>query len=267
MTPSLVPFFSRCWVFALLLFLSQSIVNGDQIRVRYTEGAIRGFLEVTGQNGEHLGDGDLQQVVAGDRVTSHLNIRFEDGSSFDDTTVFSQRRVFHLLTDHVIEKGPSFKQPMETFINASTGQVTVHYTDDSGKPKEISQHMQIPADVANGAVIFTVIKDIQAGAAPTTLSFVAATPKPRLVKLVITPQGEDTFITGAVRRRAIHYVMHIDIGGVAGVVAPLVGKKPPDTDLWVIPGDAPAFVGFQGPLSEGGPIWRMNVASPVPAKE
>jgi hypothetical protein len=259
--------FLRRSVCVLLLVLPQSILNADQIRVRYTEGVIRGFLIVDGEHGEHIGDGDLAQVAEGDRLTTHLTIRFKDGSLFDDKTVFSQRRVFRLLTDHVIQKGPSFKQPIETLINASTGQVTVRYTDDSGKSKEITQHMQIPADVANGAVIFTVIKDIQPGAAPTTLSYVAATPKPRLVKLVITQQGEDTFITGASQRRAIHYVMHIDIGGVAGVVAPLVGKKPADSDLWVIPGDAPAFVGFQGQLSEGGPIWRMNLESPVQAKQ
>jgi hypothetical protein len=264
-SPRLV--FLRRSVFVLLFVLPQSILNADQIRVRYAEGVIRGFLAVNGEHGEHIGDGDLQQVAEGDRVTSHLIIRFKDGSIFDDKTVFFQRRVFRLLTDHVIEKGPSFKQPMETFINTSTGQVTVRYSDDSGKPKEITQHMRIPADVANGALIYTVIKDIQPGAGPTTLSYVAATPKPRLVKLVITQQGEDTFITGASRRRAIHYVMHIDIGGVAGVVAPLVGKKPPDADLWVIPGDPPAFVGFQGPLSGGGPIWRMNIESPVPANE
>src|SRR5665213_1293702 len=90
------------WPFLLLLLQPYAILQADQIPVRYTEGMVRGFLEVTGQNGEHVGDGDLQQVAAGDRVTAHLNIRFKDGSIFDDTTVFSQRRMFHLLTDHVI---------------------------------------------------------------------------------------------------------------------------------------------------------------------
>lgn len=254
------------WMFVLSLVLPCAILHADQIPVRYAEGLVRGFVIVSGEHGERLGDGDLEQVAEGDRLTSHLVIHFRDGSVYDDKTIFSQRRVFHLLTDHVIQKGPSFKPAMETFIDTTAEQIMVHYTDDSGKPKQITQHMQLPPDVANG-LIFILVKDVQRGAAPTTVSYVAATPKPRLVKLVLTPKGEKTFITDASRHRAIHYVMHVDIGGIAGVIAPLIGKQPPDTDLWVIPGDAPAFVGFQGPLYNGGPIWRLNLVSPVPDKE
>lgn len=62
---------------------------------------------------------------------------------------------------------------------------------------------------------------------------------------------------------ATHYVLKIEIGGVAGVIAPLVGKQPPDVHVWVQGGTAPAFVKMQGPLYSGGPIWQVQLASPV----
>jgi hypothetical protein len=63
----------------------------------------------------------------------------------------------------------------------------------------------------------------------------------------------------------MHYVMHVDIGGMAGVVAPLVGMQPHDTDMWVIGGDAPTYAASQGPLYGDGPVWRISLVSPEEA--
>ena len=56
--------------------------------------------------------------------------------------------------------------------------------------------------------------------------------------------------------------MHVDIGGVKGAVAPIVGKQPPDTHVWIMGGKAPCFVKFEGPLYEGGPICDIDLAAP-----
>src|SRR5258708_31303121 len=98
----------------------------------------------------------------------------------------------------------------------------------------------MPSDVANGMVL-TLLKNIQPDAAQTKVSMVAATPKPRLVKLVITPRGEEPFSVGGARRKATHYVVHVEIGGGAGLVPPIVGKQPPDTPLANPVGRASAF--------------------------
>jgi hypothetical protein len=42
-----------------------------------------------------------------------------------------------------------------------------------------------------------------------------------------------------------------------------VGKQPPDTHVWVLEGDAPAFIGSKGPLAMGAPPWRLELASPI----
>ena len=61
----------------------------------------------------------------------------------------------------------------------------------------------------------------------------------------------------------MHYAVKVEIGGVAGLVAPLVGKQPPETHVWILEGEAPAFVKFEGPLYEGGPIWRIELTHPT----
>jgi hypothetical protein len=96
-----------------------------------------------------------------------------------------------------------------------------------------------------------------------TVSTVATTPKPRLVKLAITPAGEESFSIGALKRQATHYVLKVKIGGVAGVVAPLVGKQPPDLHIWIQEGTAPGLIKAQAPLYSGGPIWLVQLASPT----
>jgi hypothetical protein len=92
---------------------------------------------------------------------------------------------------------------------------------------------------------------------------VAATPKPRLIRLVITPAGEEPFSVAGSSRKAMRYVVKVDIGGIAGFVAPLIGKQPPDSHVWMLEGEAPAFVKSEGPLASDGPIWRIELVSPA----
>src|SRR5213594_436763 len=131
-------------------------LRAEQITVRYTEGLSHGFLAIRTLEDKLLADGEITQVAKGDRVTSRVFFRFKDGSIYDDTAIFSQRGSFRLLSDHLVEKGPSFKHPMETLLEASTGEVTVHYTDEDGKEKTINERLDMPADVANGLLMMLV---------------------------------------------------------------------------------------------------------------
>jgi hypothetical protein len=122
--------------------------------------------------------------------------------------------------------------------------------------------MELPPDLANG-VLITLLKNVSHVAFPLTLSYVAATPKPRLVKLELSVAGSDPFVVAGSSRRATHYVLKVNIGGIAGLVAPLVGKEPPDSHVWVLEGEATAFVKSEAPLFLGGPVVRTELASPV----
>ena len=165
------------------------LLSADQVPVRHTEGLVHGFLALRTLDGKRLADGEMTQVAEGERVTSRLIFRFKDGSVYDDTTIFSQRGAFRLLSDHLVERGPSFKQNMETSVEASTGQIMVRYKDKDGKEKVLKEQHELPPDVANG-LLFTLVKHIQPTVPETTVSMVATTPKPRVIKLEILPEGE-----------------------------------------------------------------------------
>jgi len=236
--------------------------SSAQVAVQHSEGVLHGFLVLRTLADEPLADGDLVQIARGDRVTSQLVFHFKDGSVHDETAVFSQRGNFRLLNYHLIQKGRAFPHPVAVSIDGSTGQVTVRSIDDDGKEKVATKRLTLPRDVANG-MILTLLKNIRSKAQQMTLSMVAATPEPRLVKLAITRQGEDLFVVGGSSRKATHYMVKVEIGGVAGLLAPMLGKQPPDTHVWILAGDAPAFVKLEGPLCLGGPIWRIELVSPV----
>jgi hypothetical protein len=233
-----------------------------QVAVAHAQGILHGWLVVRSEDGEAIADGELTQLARGEHVTVRMTLRFKDGSLQDETTEYTQRGHLILTSDHMIQKGPAFKNAIDMTVERASGNVTVISTDDKGKQSKTVQKMQLPLDLANG-IVPTMVQESPAGSAKIMGSMVVATPKPRLVKLVITPQGEDSFSTGAASHKAVQYSVHIDIGGVAGAVAPIVGKQPPDIHIWIAQGEAPMFVKMEGPMFEGGPIWRVELASPV----
>jgi len=231
------------------------------VPVRHTEGLVHGFLTLRSTDGELLASGDMLQTARGSQVTNHLIFHFKDGSLHAETVVFSQRRSFQLLQYHLVQKGPSFKQPMDAVIDPKSGQVTVKYSEDA-KEKTEQQQMEIPPSTANGLAL-TLLKNLDPATPETKVPMVAFTPKPTMVHLSIKPQGDDGFETAGAKKKATHFVVKIDIGGVKGLVAPLVGKQPPDTHVWILEGEAPAFVKSEGPLCYGCPVWRIELTSPV----
>jgi hypothetical protein len=121
--------------------------------------------------------------------------------------------------------------------------------------------MRLPPDLANGLVL-TLLKNARAASPPASFSFVAATPKPRMVKLTVTAAGTERFSTGGLGRTAIHYVLKVEIGGLSGLLAPLLGKQPPDSHVWILDSGVPAFVRSEQPLYLGGPLVRIDLVSP-----
>ncbi|MGH9357453.1 MAG: hypothetical protein ACRD10_15110 [Terriglobia bacterium] len=95
------------------------------------------------------------------------------------------------------------------------------------------------------------------------MSYIAATPKPRLVKFAITSQGKETFWAAGAAYRATRYDVKVELGGLAGAVAPLIGKQPKDIHVWILGGKAPAFIRMEGQLYQGGPLWTIELTSPV----
>lgn len=258
---------ARLPLLSLLLlapFASADEMRAAPTRVRHPEGLVHGYLALRTLEGETLADGDLLQNVRGDQVTSRLVFHFKDGSLHDERTVFSQRRSFRLLSYRLTQKGPAFPRPLEVSIDAGRGEVTVRYGDD-GEQKVETERDELPVDLANGLV--PVLLKNASPEAPPTMSFLAATPKPRLVRLEAASAGEEPFVVAGRTRTAIHYVLKVEIGGITGKLAGLLGKQPPDHHVWIQAGEAPGFLKSEGPLYAEGPAWRIELTSPSWRKE
>jgi hypothetical protein len=248
-------------VITIAMLWSASLL-AQPVAVRQMEGLIHGFLVLRSDDGTIVADEDSLQTTRGSQVVYRAIIHFKDGSLQDETTVFSQNGHFRVISDHLVQKGPSFKHPMDVSIDAKSGQVTVVYTNDKGEQKTESERMDLPADLANG-IIPVLLTNLTPAEQSVTESMVVATPKPMLIKLQIHAEGEDSFTTGSINRKATRYNVHVDIGGVKGVVANLIGKEPPDTRVWILQGECPSFVKAEGPAFEGSPIWRTELVSPA----
>jgi hypothetical protein len=242
--------------------LSCPRASASPVQVRYKEGLLHGFLVLSTLDGKAIAEGDLTQVPHGNQITSRLSYRFKDGSREEETAIFSQRGTFRLISYHLVQKGPAFQHATEVTIMSSTGQVTVQSTDDDGKEKTFSERMKLPPDLANGLVL-TLLKNLGPDAPPIELSMLVATPRPRLVKLAISRQPKEPFTLAGAGRDAMHYAIKVEIGGIAGVVAPWLGKQPPDPHVWILGGESPTFVKSETLSYMGGPMWRTELVAPV----
>lgn len=244
----------------LLLALLQTAPRADQVAVHYPEGTAHGLFILRSLDNKKMGTGDLKETIDGSHVTSQLILAFDDGSRYEDTTHFLQDGQFRVLDDHVIQKGPAFKEAIEMTVNSASGTVVVHSTDDSGQTKTWTKHMQIPRDLANGIVPY-LVRNISPKGDRVKVSMIAATPSPRLVHLTISPADLQTFPFDGSKLQAMRYSINVDIGGLEGPIAKITGREPAPTFVWMLNSRVPSFLMAQEAF-EGGPVCRIELASP-----
>jgi hypothetical protein len=248
----------RCILGCVLLACAGS---AEPVAVRHVQGSLHGFLVLKDLDDKVLASGDLTQTPSANRLTTILTLHFKDGSLYQETSVYSQRRTFQLLTYKQVQKGPSFKTPETISLDTSTGKVNIEYTEKDGTAKTIADTVKLPPDLANG-ILPTLLTQVDPKI-ESTLSMLVSTPKPRVVKLKINASEPESYSVGGAGAKATHYIVKIDIGGVTGVVAKVAGKQPPPIHFWIASGNMPVFLKSEGPLFEDGPIWRIELASPV----
>ena len=90
----------------------------------------------------------------------------------------------------------------------------------------------------------------------------AFTPKPRMLDAPLAASGQRRVAVGGLTRDATVFAVEPELRGVARMIAPLVGKRPPVLRYAILPGDAPAFLRFEGAFFAGGPTWRIELAAP-----
>jgi hypothetical protein len=249
------------YLFSACVLAGSFFASAEPIPAKHVQGSMHGFLLLRSREGKVIAVGDMIQVAHGVKVRSRLVFHFIDGSIDDETTVFLQRRAFQLLTDHHIQRGPSFPKPLDLAVDIKRCETTSREIKD-GKEQVKVEHIDLPDDLANG-IVPLVLENIAPDMEESKVSYLAGSPKPRIVKLFMKPEGRESFLLGGTRRHAKKYAMHIELGGVANFVAPLIGRQPADMHIWVADGEVPTVVKTEGAFYEGGPSWTMEQTAPT----
>ena len=207
-----------------------------------------------------MAQGDLLQTPRDNVIESRMQFRFTDGSLLEETVTFTQDQVFSLKTYRLVVKGPAFKQDGDFALDRSAGRYRVETkAHDDGKVKLSEGDMELPSDLYNGLV--PVIVRNLGHSAPATVHLVAFTPGPRLIQLEITPSGT-TPLEGSSQRAAHRFQLKPKLGVLLKVFAAVAGRTPPDSHIWIVTEDVPAFLRFEGPLAPDGPVWRVDLVAP-----
>jgi hypothetical protein len=246
-----------------LLVLAAAIdtAAAAQIPVRFVEGSIHGFLVLRNVDGVQLAQGDLYQIAREGAVEGHMAFVFNDGSTFDETVVFTQQRVFAIQSYHLVLHGPAFPEDTEISLERAKGTYRVKTkARNDGKETVLDGALELPPDVYNGMVL-TVTKNLAEGIGET-VHYVAFTPQPRIIELEMAPANAQKVLVGKLEKTAVHYVLKPRLGIWLKLFATLLGRAPPDQHAWIVTDEVPAFVRFEGPLFMGGPVWRIQLTSP-----
>lgn len=249
----------RAYVIVILLAGTGRVLAAPVLS-RFPEASLHGFLTLSRADGSPLAQGDLLQSVQGEEIVSRMEFHFEDGSFFQETVTFTQRRAFEVTSYHLVHRGPAFPLDIDVTLERSSGTYRSK-TREHGKQREESSEgkLQLPADAYNG-LIPVLAKNLSPDRSET-VHVVAFTPKPRLIELEIVPIAEQDVLFGDVKKKTVRFRLKPKLGVWLGVFARMLGRYPPDSYIWIFPGTAPAFVRFEGPLYSG-PVWRIDLSAP-----
>jgi hypothetical protein len=229
------------------------------IPVRYTEGTVHGFLELTTADGAVLGHGDLLQVVTDGGIESRMVFHLAKGSVFEESVTFTQHDVFTMHSYHLVQSGPAFAEDLDASLSRAGTYVVKTKSHKDGAEREYAGTLSMPGDVYNG-MVSTIAKN-SSTRENTTVHIVAFTPQPRVIGLELAPSGSQHVLLGHHEETAVNFAVKPKLGFMLHLAAKLTGKMPPDSHVWIITDDVPAFVRSEGPLYSG-PVWRIALTSP-----
>jgi hypothetical protein len=236
-----------------------SAAEAELVKVRFPEGSLRGLLVLRGADGQTLAHGELlQRALGGGRIESRLNFAFTDGSRWDERVTFSQNDVFRLEAYRFVQHGPSFPTSEIEFSRRDRRFKARTQERPGDEVKEASGELDLPVDAYNGMAL-VLLKNLPAGEGGSG-QMVVFTPKPRVIQMELVREGEDEVRIGDLRHKATRNLVKLDVRGLAGVLAGLLGKDPPDNRYWLVTGEMPAFVRFTGAMYLNGPTWTLETA-------
>ena len=244
---------SRFLVAAFLAIALGAVAHAEQIPVRHIQLPRHEFMMARSETGKIIARVEFTETVQGDEVTMRLTYRFADGSLDDETTTYRQRGTFQLIRNHHIENGPFFAKPVDFAVEAATGKATTRAADRNGTIHVESEHIDLPDDLANGFV-GTLLLNVPPNTAPFRVGILAPVFGGRLIRILISPEGEQPFQKAGQTLKATVFRIHPELGGFLGWIAQLLGMQPKDVMVWILEGEQPAVVRVVGQLGGSGPV-------------
>lgn len=242
--------------FLVAVFLASTLgatAQAEQIPVRHIQLPKHEFMVARSENGQTLARVEFTQTVQGDEVTMRLTYRFVDGSIDDETTTYRQQGTFQLIRDHHIQKGPFFAKPIDFAVEAATGTATTRTIDRNGAVHVENEHIELPDDLANG-LVGTLLLNVPPNTTPFRAGILAPVFGGRLIRILISPDGEQSFQKAGQTLKATVFRIHPELGGFLGMFAQLLGLQPKDVMVWILEGEQPAVVRVVGQLGGFGPV-------------
>jgi hypothetical protein len=225
----------------------------EPISVRHIQRPMHRFMVTRSEDGKTIASGEFLQVAQGDEVTMRLTYHFVDGSIDDETTTYRQQGTFRLVRNHHVQQGPFFRKPIDLTVEAATGIVASRTIDKKGKIHVESKHMDLPDDLANG-LVGTLLLNVPHNTTPFRVGMLAPVGGGRLIRLLISPEEEQTVYLAVQALKATVFRIHPELGGIVGMIARLLGLQPKDVMVWVLEGDEPAVAVIVGQLDGSGPV-------------
>ena len=234
-------------------------VEPAAVPVRFTEGTVHGFLELTTAEGTLIAHGDLLQVVREGGIASRMVFHLAKGSVFEETVSYTQHDVFTMQTYHLVQSGPEFGEDLDASLSRAGTYLVKTKSHKDGREHQYAGTISMPDDVYNG-MVSTIAKNVSPHE-NTTVHIVAFMPEPRVIALEFAPSGTQPVQLGSHTETAVNFAVKPKLGFWLHLAAKVSGRMPPDSHIWIITDDVPAFVRSEGPLYTG-PVWRLNLTTP-----
>ena len=227
--------------------------RAEIIPVKHVQLPKHEFMTARLETGKIIGRVEFTEDVQGDEATMRLTYRLVDGSIDDETTTFRDQGTFRLVRDHHLQQGPFFAKPVDFAVEAATGMATTRTRDANGGIHVENEHIDLPDDIANGFV-GTLLLNVPPNRAPFRVGMLAPVFCGRLLRLLISPEGEQPFQKTGQNLKATVFRIHPEVGGILGILAKLLGLQPKDVMVWILEGERPAVMRIVGQLGGSGPV-------------
>ena len=247
------------WFFAAVMVCNPSF--SAPVPVRSSKGSARAYLVLRDGQARVIAQGDWWQVPHDDRLEVHLRFDFTDGSMSHETYVLAHGKAWTLLSYRSEQKGPSFPRDIDARVERG-GRYTVRTRDRKDGDTDVDEgEIELPDDVYTFGILAMLLENLRPGEGIAGHA-IAFTPKPRVLKLDVSPAVEDAVDVAGGKRKTLRYVAKAKLGGLAGAAASIMGKQPPDLRYWMAADPVSTFLRVDTPLYAEGPVWHVELTAP-----